>query len=159
MNLESVGEYDLVARTFDANGLRDDVIRRNFTVGGAASEPPELTINRTAIRGNEVHISGTATDDVGVASVNFLLQNTVTQQYFRLDGTVGGAQSFSTTLSNPGETSTRWELTLFDLPVGNWNIIADAFDGTSQRDRANSCLLYTSPSPRDATLSRMPSSA
>ena len=24
---------------------------------------------------------------------------------------------------------------------------------------ANSCLLYTSPSPRDATLSRMPSSA
>ena len=25
--------------------------------------------------------------------------------------------------------------------------------------RANSCLLYTSPSPRDATLSRMPSSA
>ena len=25
--------------------------------------------------------------------------------------------------------------------------------------RTNSCLLYTSPSPRDATLSRMPSSA
>ena len=25
--------------------------------------------------------------------------------------------------------------------------------------RANNCLLYTSPSPRDATLSRMPSSA
>ena len=27
------------------------------------------------------------------------------------------------------------------------------------RERATSCLLYTSPSPRDATLSRMPSSA
>ena len=26
-------------------------------------------------------------------------------------------------------------------------------------DRLNICLLYTSPSPRDATLSRMPSSA
>ena len=26
-------------------------------------------------------------------------------------------------------------------------------------DRPSSCLLYTSPSPRDATLSRMPSSA
>ena len=26
-------------------------------------------------------------------------------------------------------------------------------------DRFNNCLLYTSPSPRDATLSRMPSSA
>ena len=27
------------------------------------------------------------------------------------------------------------------------------------RDAAKACLLYTSPSPRDATLSRMPSSA
>ena len=26
-------------------------------------------------------------------------------------------------------------------------------------DQSNNCLLYTSPSPRDATLSRMPSSA
>ena len=27
------------------------------------------------------------------------------------------------------------------------------------KDKVNGCLLYTSPSPRDATLSRMPSSA
>ena len=35
------------------------------------------------------------------------------------------------------------------------------FDGilSSVTDPINSCLLYTSPSPRDATLSRMPSSA
>ena len=35
------------------------------------------------------------------------------------------------------------------------------FDCASKNDvnRAVSCLLYTSPSPRDATLSRMPSSA
>ena len=32
-------------------------------------------------------------------------------------------------------------------------------DLTEARELANSCLLYTSPSPRDATLSRMPSSA
>ena len=30
---------------------------------------------------------------------------------------------------------------------------------TEQRYHSNNCLLYTSPSPRDATLSRMPSSA
>ena len=29
----------------------------------------------------------------------------------------------------------------------------------TKSDSPNSCLLYTSPSPRDATLSRMPSSA
>ena len=28
-----------------------------------------------------------------------------------------------------------------------------------EREEAEACLLYTSPSPRDATLSRMPSSA
>ena len=33
------------------------------------------------------------------------------------------------------------------------------FDHPMQSHRADSCLLYTSPSPRDATLSRMPSSA
>ena len=32
------------------------------------------------------------------------------------------------------------------------------FDGSSTQ-QATGCLLYTSPSPRDATLSRMPSSA
>ena len=37
------------------------------------------------------------------------------------------------------------------LPIG---ISLDDFDGI-----AWTCLLYTSPSPRDATLSRMPSSA
>ena len=33
------------------------------------------------------------------------------------------------------------------------------FDETRFMDKTQSCLLYTSPSPRDATLSRMPSSA
>ena len=32
-------------------------------------------------------------------------------------------------------------------------------EGISWFDKDNACLLYTSPSPRDATLSRLPSSA
>ena len=32
-------------------------------------------------------------------------------------------------------------------------------DIVAEFEAANNCLLYTSPSPRDATLSRMPSSA
>ena len=35
------------------------------------------------------------------------------------------------------------------------NLFGDGFDGVSFTD----CLLYTSPSPRDGLLSRMPSSA
>ena len=36
---------------------------------------------------------------------------------------------------------------------------AEMIDTTNNNHRYNTCLLYTSPSPRDATLSRMPSSA
>ena len=37
--------------------------------------------------------------------------------------------------------------------------LASFAEGGVGGGNANSCLLYTSPSPRDATLSRMPSSA
>ena len=39
------------------------------------------------------------------------------------------------------------------------SISADQFKQTSNWNKNGICLLYTSPSPRDATLSRMPSSA
>ena len=45
---------------------------------------------------------------------------------------------------------------------GNANdglILRDADGEPKVIDRLTGCLLYTSPSPRDATLSRMPSSA
>ena len=39
------------------------------------------------------------------------------------------------------------------------NDILDAIKSMMSNDYVNSCLLYTSPSPRDRTRSRMPSSA
>ena len=38
-------------------------------------------------------------------------------------------------------------------------VVSTAFAGKSRVQQHQICLLYTSPSPRDATLSRMPSSA
>ena len=38
-------------------------------------------------------------------------------------------------------------------------VLLSGFIGLPTFDRANSCLLYTSPSPRDLSTSRMPSSA
>ena len=47
--------------------------------------------------------------------------------------------------------------------VAEWILRAVQYDFSnadlSNADLSNTCLLYTSPSPRDATLSRMPSSA
>ena len=40
-----------------------------------------------------------------------------------------------------------------------WEKIADPYKDDEEKKRVRICLLYTSPSPRDATLSRMPSSA
>ena len=37
--------------------------------------------------------------------------------------------------------------------------LQDHFDSRRLADRLNDCLLYTSPSPRDLSTSRMPSSA
>ena len=49
-------------------------------------------------------------------------------------------------------------LNLLEAPSGT--TLTDAGNGARRLQwRPDSCLLYTSPSPRDATLSRMPSSA
>ena len=53
-----------------------------------------------------------------------------------------------------GATSFQWSTV---VPEVEWSLTL-----TGQLERKHSiesCLLYTSPSPRDATLSRMPSSA
>ena len=58
--------------------------------------------------------------------------------------------SFSTSVREAGDLSAG----VFDA---QGRLIAQAVTGTP--GHVNTCLLYTSPSPRDATLSRMPSSA
>ena len=42
---------------------------------------------------------------------------------------------------------------------GEWNFAREAVLSTSLSPLTSGCLLYTSPSPRDGLLSRMPSSA
>ena len=45
--------------------------------------------------------------------------------------------------------------TVETVSVGMWNKVG----ARNERKEINGCLLYTSPSPRDGLLSRMPSSA
>ena len=60
--------------------------------------------------------------------------------------------------TSPDEPDTAVENA--DIPVGALITEAEAVVATEdQLVRDGDCLLYTSPSPRDATLSRMPSSA
>ena len=74
----------------------------------------------------------------------------------------------------PLQENLNWEALDFDLPEQDKAKIAQIISQIEHPlftkglrevlagptlDKAQSCLLYTSPSPRDATLSRMPSSA
>ena len=51
------------------------------------------------------------------------------------------------------------DLTLGHLVGGTEPVEHPAVEGVEEVSQYETCLLYTSPSPRDATLSRMPSSA
>ena len=58
---------------------------------------------------------------------------------------------------------TKYDLCTGDIVLstkGSYGIVLIGTNGDDQiKWYSNNCLLYTSPSPRDATLSRMPSSA
>ena len=59
-----------------------------------------------------------------------------------------------------GIPHTQWngvQETVGGYPNGNWEAMIGQLE--SIYNSMVNCLLYTSPSPRDATLSRMPSSA
>ena len=56
------------------------------------------------------------------------------------------------------DTCSIWSMfTIFDSDLDNYQV--DVSAGVFYKDYNDICLLYTSPSPRDATLTRMPSSA
>ena len=84
-------------------------------------------------------------------------------------GTQGGGLSrfdginFTSFTSARDSLSNNYVKALFEDKEGNLWIGTQGglnkFDGLSFKVIPNTCLLYTSPSPRDATLSRMPSSA
>ena len=46
-----------------------------------------------------------------------------------------------------------------NMMLPNYGLVTFTWGNVSGIDRASGCLLYTSPSPRDLSTSRMPSSA
>ena len=58
------------------------------------------------------------------------------------------------------KTHARWALNNMAIKPGeSWQMAIGRLVAVFRAATVNACLLYTSPSPRDATLSRMPSSA
>ena len=66
---------------------------------------------------------------------------------------MSSSSSISSSVDVPDELRCPISCELFQDPV----LAADGFN--YEREHIETCLLYTSPSPRDRTRSRMPSSA
>ena len=67
-------------------------------------------------------------------------------------------QSVSITITQVTMSPDLKQATAYIMPLGG-NGTIDIVNALNKNSKYISCLLYTSPSPRDATLSRMPSSA
>ena len=81
----------------------------------------------------------------------------------RQDGTV--TEEVSGVIGNECENITRTiekklgSLTYREVKPEYYNNVTLQHNQDETQEQTTTCLLYTSPSPRDATLSRMPSSA
>ena len=98
------------------------------------------------------------------------MNNTIPKQYLELDGSLVIEQTLSTLLAEDkihhitvcvAKTDQHWD----KLNLEKQTRVSSVVGGATRADsvlngiRAISCLLYTSPSPRDLSTSRMPSSA
>ena len=83
----------------------------------------------------------------------------VSQGYGKLEGKSGQEIiSYTARVSNPGNQmnfDTAAGLLRYCIREKHWSI----FEQADMTIEINTCLLYTSPSPRDLSTSRMPSSA
>ena len=138
VNLAQSGQYNITAKTFANDGAKDATrAESGFTVGSTDDEPPSLTFGGPVgavdgIGGTEIF--GTATDDLGVSSVSFILRERDRNVYLRRDGSLGAAERLTTSLSNPNAEFTSFTTTL-NIPVGDWELTIDALDSSGQRDR------------------------
>ena len=136
-------------------------VRLVYPTDYSASDGSTVGLTTNAISGDTLELvayKAFNVADVTDASGNFSVGN---------DLTVDGALIVSGMATLGGGSSVSWATTAFnlsgtpDITINNITGVAATFSGnvTVGGSLIYDCLLYTSPSPRDGLLSRMPSSA
>ena len=129
-------------------------IEKNLNVGGGLHVTGPSTFVGLVTTSNDLFVGG----GISVVGVVTIANDIVLGGNLQTIGGGGAIVSSGGTFGNI-QVGTTNDNTI-DTKTGTGNLIIDSAGGTIDiNDNVDICLLYTSPSPRDATLSRMPSSA
>jgi phage baseplate assembly protein gpV len=107
--------------------------------------PPTVTAsaptNGASVSTGQLAISGSAADNVGIASVRVAIQNTDTGDWWHSDGKWGSYQSQATKLTTSGSSAT-WKYTWQPTP-GHYALTAIAFDPSANGVRLSPEVDFT----------------
>ena len=120
---------------------------------------PEISIDTAGV------YTLVVTDEMGCTAMDEITINLIPQDTIRIKEQTCDPEQLQPIITTNLETDgcqditiTSYELIPKDTTYLN-NTTCNSIDAGTSSELFSNCLLYTSPSPRDATLSRMPSSA
>jgi PKD repeat protein len=141
------GRYELEVRAVDDSDLTTSgtfEAELDVDVEIEGDSPPDarldVTGTQTGVQVLHLDVTGTATDDIGVADVLFEVYNRDLRLYLQQDGTLGAARTRITgaVLDLTDPTSVTWSYSV-DLPAeGAWDVIAYGVDTSGQLDTSQS---------------------
>lgn len=120
-------------KVYVADTYNDDV--RVLTLGPPT--PPDTIVPTVSIAAptagqsfplGSVAISGSASDNVGVASVNVAIKRTSDSLWLQSNGTWGPFRNLAATLGSPGATNTSWVYTFSPPAVGGYSVQVKSAD-------------------------------
>jgi len=143
-----------------------------FRVGGGGGGEPDTTpadgtvttpTKDQVFGSTPVEMSGEATDDVGVNQVRVAIQDRISKQWLRANGTWGGFQNQQATLGQPGGTATGWTFSFTppDGGSGQYALQIAAVDAAGNVDPSKPWVTFnvsgnggtTDTTPPDGTVS------
>ena len=144
----SKGTHSITMKASDTRGDHANQWNTQTETMEVTNSAPDAMISRP--------ISGTLTDSSELVSLESTGSGDWDLSCSELPDNGSGLLCNPLATTSSDLDSVLWESNQIAEPIGsNWDILTRLPAG----DHTITCLLYTSPSPRDATLSRMPSSA
>lgn len=134
----TAGTYSMTARAVDQAGNTGQTMR-SFSVIAADTVAPDGTMtspaNNASVPIGPIVLRGAASDNVGVASVLLGVQDAVTKQWLRPNGTFAtGYANVTATLAAPNATTTTWSYTFTPPLARKYGISVIAKDAAGNQD-------------------------